>query len=82
MANKPLLLEVGKHVVGVKKVVEEIIQTLNKKKILMLGLWGMGGIGKSTLARELFNQLGKRFASSCFIEDVREKVSQGGVENI
>ncbi|KAG0619275.1 hypothetical protein M758_4G128200 [Ceratodon purpureus] len=80
LANKPLPLFVGDCVVGIKEVVEDIIQTIDTKKtILMLGLWGMGGIGKSTLARELYNRLRGRFDASCYIEDVTEKVRQGGV---
>ena len=68
LANKPLPLAVDDYVVGVKQVAEEIIETLEKKEVLMLGLWGMGGIGKSTLARELYNQLSKRFDSACYIK--------------
>ncbi|KAG0619371.1 hypothetical protein M758_4G134900 [Ceratodon purpureus] len=83
LANKPLPLFVGDYVVGIKKVVEDIIRIIDTKKtILMLGLWGMGGIGKSTLARELYNQLRGRFAASCYIEDVTEKVLQGGVVKV
>jgi len=42
----------------------------------------MGGIGKSTLARELHNQLGRRFDVRCYIEDVVEKTNQGGVTSV
>lgn len=43
----------------------------------------MDGIGKSTLARELYNQLFKReFDSTCCFEDVTEKVIQGGVVRV
>ena len=82
LANKPLPLVVSDYVVGVKQVAKEIIQTLEEKEVLMLGLWGMGGIGKSTLARELYNQWSKRFDSACYIEDVTEKVNQGGVVKV
>ena len=79
LANKPLPLDVGDHVIGVMQVAEDIIGKLDeKKKVLMLGLWGMGGIGKSTLARELYNQMRKRFTATCFVEDVTEKVNQDG----
>ncbi|KAG0568470.1 hypothetical protein KC19_6G021500 [Ceratodon purpureus] len=79
LAKKPLPLDVGEYVVGVEQVAVEIMEKLDKKKhVLMLGLWGMGGIGKSTLAKELYNQMRKMFVVSCFIEDVTNKVSQAG----
>ncbi|KAG0600590.1 hypothetical protein M758_11G045700 [Ceratodon purpureus] len=83
LANKPLPLFVGDYVVGTKKVVEDIIQIIDTKKtILMLGLWGVGGIGKSTLARELYNRLRRGFDASGYIEDVTEKVLHGGVVKV
>ncbi|KAG0586335.1 hypothetical protein KC19_2G083500 [Ceratodon purpureus] len=83
LANKPLPLFVGDYVVGTKEVVDDMIQIIDiKKTLLMLGLWGMGGIGKSTLARELYNRLRRRFAASCYIEDVTEKMLQGGVVKV
>ena len=37
----------------------------------MLGLWGMGGIGKTTLATALFNELLPEFGDdACFLDDV------------
>jgi len=43
------------------EVAENLIQTLDEKKMLMLGLLGIGGTRKSTLVRELYNQLERRF---------------------
>jgi len=37
--------------------------------IRSLGIWGMGGIGKSTLAEAAFEQLSGDFEAACFIKD-------------
>jgi hypothetical protein len=37
-----------------------------------VGIWGMGGIGKTTLARVVFKKIKHQFDISCFLENVRE----------
>jgi len=69
---------VGEHVAGVKEIAYKLIQyQVFEKEVSALGLWGMGGIGKSTLAKELYNQLYKNFEASCYVEDVTDKIMQG-----
>ncbi|KAL3739690.1 hypothetical protein ACJRO7_021021 [Eucalyptus globulus] len=40
--------------------------------VVMVGLWGQGGIGKTTLSKALYNAIFKQFDGSCFLENVRE----------
>ncbi|XP_061993977.1 disease resistance protein Roq1-like, partial [Rosa rugosa] len=37
----------------------------------MVGIWGPGGIGKTTIAKDVFNSIQHKFACSCFLADVR-----------
>ncbi|GAY44815.1 hypothetical protein CUMW_084740 [Citrus unshiu] len=46
--------------------------------VQIVGIWGMGGIGKTTLATAIFNQFSSEFEGRCFMSDVRRNSETGG----
>ncbi|XP_058003954.1 disease resistance protein RPV1-like [Hevea brasiliensis] len=59
----------------VKKV--ESLLCLESKDVRMIGIWGMGGIGKTTIADKVFNRIVNKFESQYFAANVREKLEKG-----
>lgn len=72
------------HIVGFHDHVEAIIDILDKdsRDILCLVIHGMGGIGKTTLAGVVFNQISNQFHGCSFLSDVREFANDGKIVDL
>ncbi|PWA92083.1 toll/interleukin-1 receptor (TIR) domain-containing protein [Artemisia annua] len=60
--------------VGMEIRIKNILSSLelDAHDVRMTGIWGMGGGGKTTLARAVFNLISIQFDGKAFVENVRE----------
>ncbi|XP_058755505.1 disease resistance protein RUN1-like isoform X1 [Vicia villosa] len=68
-------LFVADNPVGVESRVKDIIQQLDiqqSNNVLLLGMWGMGGTGKTTIAKAIYNKIGRNFEGRSFLVNIRE----------
>ncbi|KAG6620942.1 hypothetical protein I3842_Q050200 [Carya illinoinensis] len=74
-------LSVAKYPVGIECRKRDIYQHLNIERndiIRIAGIFGTGGIGKTTISKDIYNQIYSQFEGSCFLKNVRETSKQAG----
>ncbi|XP_059643913.1 disease resistance protein RPV1-like isoform X2 [Cornus florida] len=60
--------------IGIESHVKEVESLLRMElnDVRSVGIWGMGGIGKSTIAKAVYDRISHQFQGSCFLRNVRE----------
>ncbi|CAL5357467.1 unnamed protein product [Camellia sinensis] len=69
-------LSVADHLVGLEDRVQELSTLLgmesNNNDVCIVALWGIGGRGKITIAKKLYNLIHRKFDGNSFLANVRE----------
>ncbi|KAI9071817.1 hypothetical protein K1719_046221 [Acacia pycnantha] len=62
------------YIVGLEPCIEEVMSLLDEtdNSVSMLGIHGTGGIGKTTLAKAIYNSIFCHYEGACFLFDVQE----------
>ncbi|XP_054799881.1 TMV resistance protein N-like [Prosopis cineraria] len=80
-----VLYSLPKHHVGIVSRVQEIntlLQIGSNDMVNMVGICGIGGIGKTTIARAVCNSIAGNFDNVCFLPEIREDARKKGLEGI
>ncbi|KAG6674947.1 hypothetical protein I3842_15G073200 [Carya illinoinensis] len=74
-------LSVAKYPIGIEPRIRDLYQHLNIGRndiIHAVGILGTGGIGKTTIAKYIYNMISSQFEGSCFLKNIRETSKQIG----
>ena len=75
--HKPL--DVGEKIVGMDFHLEKLKLLIKTEldEVHMVGIYGIGGIGKTTISMAIYNNISSQFDGSCFLRNVGGKCEDG-----
>ncbi|XP_039156060.1 disease resistance protein RPV1-like [Eucalyptus grandis] len=79
---KKAYLAVSECLVSVDNHMDAIMEMIGAgtSETRIIGIHGMGGIGKTTTAKMIYNQLSHDFENCCFLQDIRETSKGYGIQ--
>ncbi|PWA43677.1 NB-ARC domains-containing protein [Artemisia annua] len=79
----PLLSKVSKDLIGIETRLQDLkskLETGSSGGVRIVGIWGVGGGGKTTLAFAAYTEMSVHFEGNCFLKNIREESSKHGLK--
>ncbi|XP_076952371.1 TMV resistance protein N-like [Bidens hawaiensis] len=75
---------VNKNIIGIEARLQDLKSNLDigSGGVRMVGIWGVGGGGKTTLASAAYTQISRQFEAHCFVENIRDESSKHGLRRL
>ncbi|WJX47585.1 hypothetical protein P8452_34255 [Trifolium repens] len=69
---------------GIDNHIESIqsLLLLESPTVRIIGIWGMGGIGKTTITNAIFEKLATQFSSKSIIRNVQQEIERVGLSHV
>ncbi|GJS75919.1 Toll/interleukin-1 receptor domain-containing protein [Tanacetum coccineum] len=84
----PLNSDIDEGLVGMRARLQDfisqdfIIKKIGSGGVRMVGIWGLGGGGKTTLATSVYMEIIRHFKSHCIIENICEESRKSGLKKL
>ncbi|XP_076952373.1 TMV resistance protein N-like [Bidens hawaiensis] len=80
----PLITNVNKDFVGLETRLQDLKSKLKigSSGVCIVGIWGVGGGGKTTLASSAYMEISHQFEACCLLENIREESSKNGLTKL
>ncbi|XP_035546685.1 disease resistance protein RPV1-like [Juglans regia] len=75
-----IYLSVAKYPVGIESHIKDInlLLSIGMNDKRMIGILGVGGIGKTTITKAIYNSIAYQFEARCFLSNIRETSNREG----
>ncbi|MFS7959105.1 putative TIR domain, P-loop containing nucleoside triphosphate hydrolase [Helianthus anomalus] len=79
-----LFTNINKGLIGIETRLQDLKSKLKIESggVRVIGIWGLGGGGKTTLASAAYAEISHRFEGHCLLQNIREESNKHGLEKL